>query len=155
MTLLYNEKVKDSNVVKLKQVTDGTRQEIAIRIARELASRTAVPPRRPGEGFRRFSEFKRIMGAAGPGLAWHHLVGQTTSNVQTFGAQAIHNTGNLVRLEHGSGSIHQEITNFYNSIQPDLIGSQRMTVREWIGSQSFEEQQDFGIRVVRAFGGTI
>ena len=95
------------------------------------------------------------MGAAGPGLAWHHLVGQTTSNVRAFGAEAIHNTGNLVRLERGSGSIHQEITNFYNSIQPELTGSERVTVREWIGRQSFEEQQDFGVRVVRAFGGTI
>ncbi|NEP44928.1 MAG: hypothetical protein F6K35_39190 [Okeania sp. SIO2H7] len=136
-------------------MTDGTRQQIAILLARELAARTVIPPRRPGEGFGRFREFKRIMGAAGPGLAWHHLVGQTTSNLQAFGAEAIHNTGNLVRLEHGSGSIHQEVTNFYNSIQPELTGSERMTVREWIGGQSFEEQQDFGVRVVRAFGGTI
>ncbi len=136
-------------------MTDGTRQEIARLIARELAARTAIPQRRPGDGFRKFSEFKRIMGVAGTGLAWHHLVGQTTSNLQIFGAEAIHNTGNLVRLEHGSGSIHQEITNFYNSIQPELTGSERITVREWIGRQSFEEQQDFGVRVVRAFGGTI
>ncbi len=116
-------------------MTDETRQQIAIFLARELAARTAIPPRRPGQGFGRFSEFKRIMGAAGPGLAWHHLVGQTTSNVRAFGAEAIHNTGNLVRLERGSGSIHQEITNFYNSIQPELTGSERMTVREWIGRQ--------------------
>ena len=136
-------------------MTDGTRQEIARLLARELASRTGIPPRRPGQGFRRFSEFKRIIGAAGVGLAWHHLVGQTTANLQTFGAEAIHNTGNLIRLEHGSGSIHQEITNFYNSIQPDLTGSDKITVREWIVSKSFEEQQDFGIRVVITFGGKI
>ena len=133
--VFYNESVKYSSVVELKQVTDGTRQQIAILLARELAARMAIPPRRPGEGFRRFSEFKRTMDAAGPGLAWHHLVGQTTSNLQAFGAEAIHNTGNLVRLEHGSGSIHQEITNFYNSIQPELTGSERVTVREWIGRQ--------------------
>ncbi|MBD0346351.1 MAG: hypothetical protein ICV63_16315 [Coleofasciculus sp. Co-bin14] len=30
-----------------------------------------------------------------------------------------------------------------------------ITVREWIGTQSFEEQQDFGIRVILAFGGTV
>ena len=95
------------------------------------------------------------MGKACPGLAWHHLVAQTTSNLQIFGAEAIHNTGNLLPLEYGSGSIHQEITNFYNSIQPELTGSEGMTVREWIGRQSVGEKQDFGVRVVRAFGGRI
>jgi hypothetical protein len=49
----YNESVKYSNVVKLKQVTDGTRQLLAILLARELTARTAIPPRRPGEGFGR------------------------------------------------------------------------------------------------------
>lgn len=136
-------------------MTNENRQEIAIRLARELASRTEVPPRIVGRGFRSFSEFKRTMGAAGRGFAWHHIVGQTTSNLQRFGAEAIHNTGNLVRLEHGRGTIHQQITNFYNSVQPVLTGLDNITVREWIGTQSFEEQQDFGIRVIRAFGGTV
>ncbi len=136
-------------------MTDETRQEIARQLARELASRTIIPPRRPGEGFQTFSEFKKAMGAAGTGQAWHHIVGQTTSNLQRFGARSIHNTGNLVRLPHGKGSIHQEISNFYSSVQPDLTKSSDITVREWIGTQSFEEQQDFGIRVIRAFGGTV
>jgi len=51
--VFYNESVKYSNVVELKQVTDGTREQIAILLARELTARTAIPPRRPGEGFRR------------------------------------------------------------------------------------------------------
>jgi len=67
----------------------------------------------------------------------------------------IHNTGNLVRLEHGTGSIHQEITNFYNSLQPELTGTIALTVRGWLSTQSFAEQQDFGIRVIIAFGGTV
>lgn len=95
------------------------------------------------------------MGAAGTGHAWHHIVGQTTSNLQRFGAEAIHNTGNLVRLAHGKGSIHQEITNFYNSVQPALSDSSDITVREWLSTQSFEEQQDFGIRVIQTFGGIV
>ncbi|MCC3407375.1 MAG: hypothetical protein JGK17_17630 [Microcoleus sp. PH2017_10_PVI_O_A] len=95
------------------------------------------------------------MGVAGSGLAWHHIVGQTTSNLQRFGAEAIHNTGNLIRLEHGAGSIHQEITNLYNSVQPELTGTNTLTVRAWIGTKSFAEQQDFGITVIRAFGGTV
>ncbi len=136
-------------------MTDETRQEIARRLAREVASRTVIPPRRPGQGFKTFSEFKKAVGTAGTGQAWHHIVGQTTSNLRRFGAQAIHNTGNLVRLPHGKGSIHQEISNFYSSVQPELTGASDITVREWIGTQSFEEQQDFGIRVIRAFGETV
>ena len=136
-------------------MTDDTRQEIARQLAIELALRTLIPPRRQGQGFKTFGEFKRAMGAAGTGQAWHHIVGQTTSNLQRFGAEAIHNTGNLVRLAHGKGSIHQEITNFYNSVQSDLTDSSDITVREWLSTQSFEEQQDFGIRVIRAFGGIV
>jgi len=136
-------------------VTDETRQEIARRLVKELASRTEISSTRPGQGFKTFSDFKRTMGAAGVGQAWHHIVGQTTSNLQRFGAGAIHNTGNLVRLEHGKGSIHQEITNFYNSVQPELTGASDITVREWLNTYSFEEQQDFGIRVIKAFGGTV
>ncbi|WP_236721293.1 hypothetical protein [Trichormus sp. NMC-1] len=122
---------------------------------KELSLRTVIPPRRPGQGFHSFSEFKRIIGSAGTGYAWHHIVGQTTSNLQKFGAQSIHNTGNLVKLEHGRDTIHQEITNFYNSIQSNLTGLDSITVRQWVGNQSFEEQQDFGIRVIKAFGGTV
>ncbi len=136
-------------------MTDETRQEIARQLARELSSRTIILPRIPGQGFKTFSEFKKGVGAAGTGQAWHHIVGQTTSNLQRFGAEAIHNTGNLVRLPHGKGSIHQEISNFYSSVQPELTGGLDITVREWIGTQSFEEQQDFGIRVIRAFRGTV
>ncbi|MBE9130192.1 hypothetical protein IQ257_12770 [Coleofasciculus sp. LEGE 07092] len=136
-------------------MTDETRQEIARQLARQLASRTVIPPRRSGQGFKTFGEFKRTMGAAGTGQAWHHIVGQTTSNLQRFGAESIHNTGNLVRLPHGKGSIHQEISNFYNSLQPDLTGLSNINVREWLNTQSFKEQQDFGIRVIRAFGGTV
>lgn len=136
-------------------MTDETRREIATRLAKELASRTVISPIRPGQGFQTFGEFKRTMGVAGSGLAWHHIVGQTTSNLQRFGAEAIHNTGNLVRLEHGTGSIHQEITNFYNSVQPELTGTNTLTVRGWLSTQSFAEQQDFGIRVIIAFGGTV
>jgi hypothetical protein len=141
-------------------VTEETREEIAKILAKELASRTEISPKREGRGFQSFSEFKRTMGAAGDGQAWHHIVGQTTVNLQRFGAEAIHNTGNLVKLEHGKGSIHQEITNFYNSIfynsiQPEITKSSNITVREWLSVQSFEEQQDFGIRVIRAFGGIV
>lgn len=107
-------------------MTDETRQKITKILEKELSLRRFIPPRRIGQSFRSFSEFKRTIGSAGTGYAWHHIVGQTTSNLQRFGAPAIHNTGNLVRLEHGKDTIHQEITNFYNSIQPTLTGSNKL-----------------------------
>ena len=44
-----------------------------------------------------------------------------------------------------------------NSIPNEVAweDSERMTLREWIGRQSVGEKQDFGVRVVRAFGGRI
>ncbi|MEH2388636.1 MAG: hypothetical protein V7K14_23275 [Nostoc sp.] len=107
-----------------------SREEIAKILAKELVLRTEIPPKKEGEGFKTFGEFKRTMGAASAGQAWHHIVGQTTSNIERFGAEAIHNTGNLVCLKHGKGSIHQEITNFYNSVQAEITQSSNITVRE-------------------------
>lgn len=47
----------------------------------------------------------RALGKAGPGQAWHHIVEQTPRNVARFGAQAIHNTRNVIRLPHGAGTL--------------------------------------------------
>jgi hypothetical protein len=43
----------------------------------------------------------RVFGNAGSGKAWHHIVQQTATNVNRFGAQAIHNARNIVRISHG------------------------------------------------------
>jgi hypothetical protein len=39
--------------------------------------------------------------------------------------------------------------------QIEITGSSNITVREWLSNQSFEEQQDFGIRIIKAFGGSL
>lgn len=100
-----------------------------------------------GQGFRSFSAFKRALGPAGPGQQWHHVVEKTPGNVARFGGEAIHNTGNLVRLETG---VHRQVSGYYSSIQ-DFTGGQ--TVRQWLGTQSLEAQQQFGLDVLRRFGG--
>jgi hypothetical protein len=92
------------------------------------------------------------MGPAGPGYAWHHIVGQTASNIQRFGAHAIHNTGNMIRLPHGAGTIHNQISGFYNSIQPQVTGSNTLRVREWLSTQSFDAQYQFGLDLLRQLG---
>ena len=106
-----------------------------------------------GQGYSSFDAFKRAEGAAGAGQAWHHIVGQQAANVAKFGSQLINNTNNLIRLPTGAGTIHQQITNYYNSIDPNATGSTTMRVREWLSTQSFEAQWKFGIELIKRFGG--
>jgi len=93
---------------------------------------------------------KRALGPAGPGMAWHHIVEQTPSNVKKFGAEAIHNLDNVVKVPHGKGSLHSKLSAFYSQKQ-SFTGGQ--TVRQWLSSKSFDEQMEFGLDQLRRFGG--
>lgn len=58
------------------------------------------------------------MGKADDGNALHHIVEQHAANIQRFGAEAIHNVKNIVEIAHkDAGSIHRQITGYYNSNQ--------------------------------------
>jgi hypothetical protein len=83
------------------------------------------------QGFNSFSAFKRAMGPAGTGQAWHHVVEQTPGNIATFGNQTVHNSGNLIKLPHGAGTIHARVSSHYSSIQPFTNGQ---TVRQWLST---------------------
>jgi len=99
-----------------------------------------------GQGFRSFSAFKRAMGPAGEGMQWHHVVEQTPGNVTRFGAEALHNTGNLVRLETG---LHRQVSGLYSSIRMDITGSTSLTVRQWLSAQPLQAQAAFGQRAIQ------
>ena len=88
----------------------------------------------------------RAVGPAGPGKEWHHIVEKTPGNVSSFGPTAIHNTGNLMRVDAG---VHRQISGFFSSKQPFTTGA---TVRQWLGTQSFEAQQAFGRDILMRFG---
>ncbi len=66
-----------------------------------------------------------------------------------FGATAVHNTGNLIRVD---ATIHGQISGFYSSILPQVTGSTSLTVRQWLSTQSFEAQQAFGRDILSFFG---
>jgi hypothetical protein len=109
----------------------------------------------PPNGFRAwgsYSGFKRAMGSAGPGKEWHHIVEQTPGNVKRFGPQALHNTENITPLDKG---IHTRLSALYSSIQRDITGSATLTVRQWLSTQSYEAQREFGLlaleRVTKGF----
>lgn len=97
------------------------------------------------QGFNSFRDFKIANGPAGEGLAWHHIVEQTPSNIAKFGPGKIHNINNMIKLTHGAGSHHALISGFYSSKQAFTGG---LTVRQWLSSKSYAEQFEFGIKVI-------
>lgn len=65
--------------------------------------------------------------------------------MQRFGAEKVHNVNNLIRIEHGAGSWHQRITNYYNTIH-DFTGNKRFY--EWVADKSFQEQYEWALRIM-------
>ncbi len=98
------------------------------------------------QGFGSMSSFRRAYGSAGPNAQWHHIVEQHTGNVGRFGADSIHNTSNIIRLDT---TIHRQVSGYYSSIQPFTSGQ---TVRQWLGTQPFDAQRQFGLDVLQRFG---
>jgi hypothetical protein len=106
-----------------------------------------------GQGYNSIRAFQNAHGKADPGMNWHHIVNQTRANIQQFGPRAIHNTNNLIKLPSGRGSLHQQVTNFTNSIRPSVTGSSTLRVYQWLQAQTFEFQWKYGIELIMRFGG--
>lgn len=93
-------------------------------------------------GFKSFRAFKRMLGTAGEGVHWHHIVEQTSANTARFGGEALQNTANVVRLD---AATHAKISTYYSSKQSFTGG---LTVREWLSKKSLKEQYEFGQRIL-------
>jgi hypothetical protein len=106
---------------------------------------------RPYRSFETMDAFKAAFGRAGDDLDWHHIVEQHDGNIARFGAQAIHNTDNIVVIDR---AVHHKINGYYGSIQPRVTGSTTLTVREWLSTQSLSAHRSFGERVLRRYGGS-
>ncbi|MBN8468095.1 hypothetical protein JYJ95_16360 [Corallococcus exiguus] len=104
----------------------------------------ATPPGGP-KGYASFKSFKRAMGPAGEGKEWHHIVEQTNGNVARFSPQALHNVENVVPLDK---ALHNLVSAFYSSKRPFITGSESLTVRQWLSSQTIEAQRAFGLRSI-------
>jgi len=99
-----------------------------------------------GASFSSFRAFKYNVGPPGQGMEWHHIVEQTRGNLQRFGSAPIQNSGNLVPVEY---TLHRQISAYYSS-KDFFTGA--LTVRQWLSTQSFEVQRQFGIEVLQRFG---
>ncbi|OJH37026.1 hypothetical protein BON30_31585 [Cystobacter ferrugineus] len=73
---------------------------------------------------------------------WHHIVEQTPGNAKRFGGKALHNTENVIALDK---ALHDKVSAFYSRIRPIITRSTRLTVRQWLGTQSYEAQREFGL----------
>jgi hypothetical protein len=89
-----------------------------------------------------FSGLKNALGPAGEGKQWHHIVEQTPGNLERFGPHALHNTENVIPLEQG---LHTRLSALYSSIRLNITGSNSLTVRQWLSTQSYEAQRKFGL----------
>lgn len=92
-----------------------------------------------------YSGFRKAMGSPGEGKEWHHLVEQTPGNVERFGAEAIHNTENIIPLDKG---LHSRVSGFYSSIAQEVTGTRTLTVRKWLSTQSYETQRRFALEAI-------
>ncbi len=93
--------------------------------------------------FSSFRAFKRHMGKAGDGKDWHHIIEKR--NAKRFGSEAINNTENVVALDK---NLHDRISAFYSSIRDGITKSSTLTVRQWLSTQSYEAQREFGLRAI-------
>jgi hypothetical protein len=101
-----------------------------------------------GRAWGSFSGFKKAMGPAGKNKQWHHIVEQTPGNVKRFGPQALHTTENIIPVDK---ALHSDVSAFYSSIRRDITGSP-LTVRQWLSTQSYEAQRDFGLLAIKNIG---
>jgi hypothetical protein len=104
-----------------------------------------TPPSPGPKAWGSFSGFKKAMGPAGPGQEWHHIVEQTPGNVNRFGPQALHNTDNVVRMDKG---LHSRLSELYSSIRRNITGTGNLTVRQWLSTQPYQAQRDFGMQAI-------
>jgi hypothetical protein len=92
-----------------------------------------------------YSGFKSAMGSAGKGKEWHHIVEQTPGNVKRFGGEALHNTENVTALDK---ALHTRLSAFYSSKFIRVTSSRTLTVRQWLSTQSYEAQREFGLLAI-------
>jgi len=131
--------------VSAESVTIALAPDAVAMTARAMSGATAKAPPNGFRAWGSYKSFKRAMGSAGPGKEWHHIVEQTPGNVKRFGAQAVQNTENIVPLDKG---IHTRLSSLYSSIQRDITGSSTLTVRQWLSTQSYEAQREFGLLAI-------
>lgn len=103
----------------------------------------------PDKGFSSFDKLKDYLGSPGEGNAWHHIVEQSQIGKSGFSSTKVNNVKNIIAIPHGKGSVHAQISGFYSS-KPDFTNG--LTVRQWLSGKSFDEQFDYGMKILKKYG---
>lgn len=101
------------------------------------------------KSFSSFSALKRYLGSPGAGNQWHHIVEQTPGNLRAFGAEVIHSIDNVVAIPTSTHIGKGSISAYYSSKDFFTNGQ---TVRQWLSTQSFQVQRQFGLDTLKRFG---
>lgn len=148
LTFIAQEFDKEAQRIKIKQdlILNALTLLAGVKVASTIRPLTLfeVTPG-PVRSFGSMSSFRRAMGSVGPKMEWHHIVEQTPGNTARFGAEAIHNTKNVIRL---NVDIHREISRRYSQKPP----GESQTIRKQLSTQSFEFQREYGIQMLRDYG---
>lgn len=96
---------------------------------------------------------RREIGSAEKGKVWHHIVEKCQENKSRcgFSPESIHNTGNVVAVDR---KINERINGHYSSLMITPEGKKK-TVRDYMNSRTYEEQFEYGVRILKEYGGTL
>jgi len=107
-----------------------------------------------GKGYKSQRAFEKIHGKASPGNELHHIVEQKgfqQLNELKFGRTNIHNTKNIIDIPgKEAGTLHKKVTGHYNTKSFPFTNGK--SVREWLSTKSFQEQYDYGIKILKEKG---
>jgi hypothetical protein len=104
--------------------------------------------------FSSFKDFKKVSDddviirrypITGSGNEYHHIVEQGGDNEKNFSTDQLQSTKNIIPLP---GPIHDMVSAKYSS-EYDTSGK---TIREWLSGQSFEDQWNEGVKILRELG---
>ena len=134
----------------LTNIVDKVKMTVSNRVSK---MKNTLSDKVPDKGFESFKKLKDYLGNPGDGKEWHHIVEQSQIKKSGFAPQQIHNVNNIVSIEGGAGSVHAKISGLYNSKIPGLTGN--LSARDWLAGKTFEEQFEFGKKVLLEFGNLI
>lgn len=84
---------------------------------------------------------------------WHHIVERCQDKASRSGlaTKLINSTGNIISV---SKEIHEKISAFYSSVPKDksFVNTGGMVFRDWLNGKSFQQQYEWGLKVLRYFG---
>jgi RHS repeat-associated protein len=103
-------------------------------------------------GFKNFNQLKKYLGDPGKGNVYHHIVEQSQikNSRAGFDASWIHNVNNVVKI---SSKLNQDINTFYSSKHAtDFVNTGGKIFRDWLNTQSFQQQYEWGLKVLRFYG---